>query len=51
MVRGLNALGFKVDIENSDMMSMVIAQGNWKESYKANLCDFYSHYCKHYNIP
>jgi integrase len=32
------------------MVSMLIAQGKWKDSYKANLCDFYNHYCKHYNI-
>jgi hypothetical protein len=32
------------------MVSMPIAQGKWKDSYKANLCDFYNHYRKHYNV-
>jgi hypothetical protein len=50
MVRALNCLASKADIENPDMVSMLIAQSKWKDSYKANLCDFYNHYCKHYSI-
>jgi integrase len=32
------------------MVSELIARGKWADSYKSNLCDFYSHYCKFYNI-
>jgi len=50
LVNALNCLASNVDLENPDMVSMPIAQGKWKDSYKANLCDFYNHYCKHYNV-
>ena len=50
MVRALSSLASKVNIEDPDEVSILIAQGKWRDSYKANLCDFYSHYCKNYGL-
>jgi len=51
LIRALKSLASKTNIENPDAVLMLIAKGKWRSSYKANLCDFYNHYCKFYNIP
>ena len=50
MVRALNSIAAKINLDNTCSFSEFVAKGKWRESYKANLCDFYSHYCKLYDI-
>jgi len=50
MVRALNNIAAKINLENTFSFCEFVARSKWRESYKANLCDFYSHYCKFYNI-
>ena len=45
LIRALNSLASKTNIENPDAVLMLIAKEKWRSSYKANLCDFYNHYC------
>ncbi len=46
----LSCIGSKVELDDSERVLEHIARGKWRESYKANLCGFYSHYCKFYGI-
>jgi hypothetical protein len=50
MIRVLSCIGSKVELDDSERVLEHIARGKWQESYKANLCGFYSHYCKFYGI-
>jgi integrase len=50
IVRTLNSIAAKINLESTFSFCEFVARGKWRESYKANLCDFYSHYCKHYSI-
>ena len=50
LIRALNCIASKVNIDNTAMVLELIARGKWRDSYKSNLCDFYSHCCKFYNI-
>jgi integrase len=50
MVRALNSIAAKINLDDTYSFSEYIARGKWRQSYKANLCDFYNHYCKFYNI-
>jgi len=40
----------KTEFENTSSVLEYVARGKWRDSYKANLCDFYNHYCKFYGI-
>jgi len=46
----LKRIGSIVDLDNSGMVSLFIAKAKVADSFKANLCDFYQHYCKFYGI-
>jgi integrase len=50
LIRGLNSIASKVVLEEPSRVLEYIAHGKWRGSYKANLCDFYGHYCKFCNI-
>ncbi len=50
LITALNHVASRVDIEDVSAVSELVARAKWRDSYKANLCDFYSHYCKFYNI-
>jgi hypothetical protein len=50
LIRALNCIASKVNIDNTAMVLELIARRKWRDSYKSNLCDFYSHCCKFYNI-
>jgi len=44
MLRGLRYLGKRTNLDDASEVAMFIAKAGWKESYKANVCDFYDHY-------
>jgi integrase len=50
LIRALNCIASKVNLDDTTMVLEFIARGKWQESYKSNLCDFYNHYCKFSNI-
>jgi integrase len=50
LIRALNSIASQVNIDDSSSVLELIARGHWRDSYKSNLCDFYSHYCKAYSI-
>jgi hypothetical protein len=50
LIRALNLIASKTEFENTSSVLEYVARGRWRESYKANLCDFYNHYCKHYGL-
>lgn len=50
LITALNYVASRVDIEDTSGVSGLIAGAKWRDSYKANLCGFYSHYCKLYSI-
>jgi integrase len=50
MVNALCRVASKIDFDNPSCFSEHVAKGKWRESYKANLCDFYNHYCKFFSI-
>ena len=43
MIRALNDLGRSADLGNHGEVSLCIAKKKVRDSYKANLCDFYKH--------
>ncbi len=50
MIRALNLIASRAELENTSSVLQYVARGKWRDSYKANLCDFYNHYCKFYGI-
>jgi integrase len=50
LITALNHISSRVSIEDASAASELVAKAKWRGSYKANLCDFYSHYCKFYSI-
>jgi integrase len=50
MVRALNSIASKIDLDKTNFFLTYVAKGKWRQSYKANLCDYYNHYCEFYNI-
>jgi len=44
-------MGSNVDLRSSSKVLTYIAEKKVKDSYKANMCDFYQHYTKSYGIP
>jgi integrase len=50
MVRALNSIAAKIDLHGTNSFYDFLNRLKVRESYKANLCDFYSHYCKFYEI-
>ncbi len=50
LITALNHVASRVDVEDTSAVLELVAKAKWRDSYKANLCDFYSHYCKFYNI-
>ena len=46
----MKRIGSIVDLDNSGMVLLFIAKAKVADSFKANLCDFYQHYCKFYGI-
>ncbi len=51
MVKALMKISRNVDIDNPSEVLTYIAKLKAMDSYKANLCDFYSHYARQYGIP
>lgn len=50
MIRALNFIALRAELENTSSVLTFIARAKWRDSYKANLCDFYNQYCKFYGI-
>jgi integrase len=50
LIRALNFIAARTELDNTSSVSAFIARGKWRDSYKANLCDFYNQYCKFYGI-
>jgi len=50
MIRALNEVSRNVNLNSPNEVSLYIAKKNVKDSFKANLCDFYKHYSEHYGI-
>jgi integrase len=46
----LNFIALRAEFENTGSVLEFVARGKWRDSYKANLCDFYNQYCKFYGI-
>jgi hypothetical protein len=46
LIRALNFIASRVVVENTGSVLEFVARGKWRDSYKANLCDFYNQYCK-----
>jgi len=40
----------RTEFDKTDSVLEYVAKGKWRDSYKANLCDFYNQYCKFYGI-
>jgi len=47
LFRALRYLAKRVDLNNPHEVSLFIASSKWKDSYKANVCDFYDHYVRY----
>ncbi len=51
MVRALNRIASKTgNLEDTNLAMQYFSRLKVKDSYKANLCDFYNQYCKFYGI-
>ena len=50
LIRALNEIGNNANLSNPSEVSAYIARKKVKDSYKANLCDFYEHYARQYCI-
>jgi integrase len=50
MIRALVEISKNADLDNPNEVSLYIAKKNVKESFKANLCDFYKHFADYYRI-
>ena len=50
LIRALNSIASRVGLDETGSVLAYVARGKWRDSYKANLCDFYNHYCKFYGI-
>jgi len=50
LIRALNFISLRTELENTGSVLGFIARAKWRDSYKANLCDFYNQYCKFYGI-
>ena len=46
MVRALNYIAARINLDSTFSFCEFVAKGKWRESYKANLGDFYNHYSK-----
>jgi integrase len=51
LIRALNEIGNNANLANSSEVLIYIAKKKVRESFKANLCDFYQHYAEQYSIP
>jgi integrase len=50
LIRALNDIGCHANLNDSSEVLAYIAKKKVKDSYKANLCDFYQHYTDFYRI-
>jgi integrase len=51
LIRALKKIAKHVNLNNPNDVLDYIARKNVRDSYKANLCDFYKHYADYHGIP